>query len=177
MNFDVRVVTSGVLIAIVLRVSKGKCTKHRLRILSFLNNVIICSFPSWWLRVPHRIFETKIRFPNCLLNNKVEETVFDNFMATCSVRQIEHQPFSAFILLLPDGCLVSATISCWEMMWSTSHEHGTKKKSDSTTEIESLSPGSTDKDCNPVPGILNPRRVLDFYLHSIYLSICNLFSI
>ena len=52
-----------------------------------------------------------------------------------------------------------------------------KKKSDSTTEIESLSPGSTDKDCNPVPGILNPRRVLDFYLRSIFLSICNLFSI
>ena len=90
-------------------------------------------------------------------------------MATCSVRQIEHQPFSAFILLLPDGCLVSATISCWEMMWSTSHEHGTKKKSESTTGIESLSPGSTHKDWNPVPGILNPRRVLDFYLHPVYL--------
>ena len=45
-----------------------------------------------------------------------------------------------------------------------------RKKSESTTGIESLSPGSTDKDWNPVPGILNPRRVLDFYLHSIYLS-------
>ena len=91
-------------------------------------------------------------------------------MATCSVRQIEHQPFSAFILLPPDGCLVSATISCWEMMWSTSHEHGTKKKCDFTTGIEPLSQGSTDKDWNPVPEILNPRRVLDFYLQPTYLS-------
>ena len=106
-------------------------------------------------------------FINCLLSNKIEDTVC---MATFSVRQIEHQPFSAFILLPPDGCLVSATIWCWEMMWSTSHEHGTKKKCDFTTGIEPLSPGSTDKDWNPVPEILNPRRVLDFYLQPTYLS-------
>lgn len=36
--------------------------------------------------------------------------------------------------------------------------------------IEPLSPGSTDKDWKPVPEILNPRRVLDFYLQPTYLS-------
>ena len=47
---------------------------------------------------------------------------------------------------------------------------GQRKKSEYTTGIEPLSQGSTDKDWNPVSGTLNPRRVLDFYLHPIYLS-------
>ena len=47
---------------------------------------------------------------------------------------------------------------------------GQRKKCDFMTGIEPLSPGSTDKDWKPVPEILNPRRVLDFYLQPTYLS-------